>query len=340
MRISQMHVFRHADCGHNEHPISSNPISRLVEWRMDIGVVMLVKNEVQRLEGALAPILDQLAQVVVLDNGSTDGTQELLREKLGVEPIDAVRYAGAFFSKSALRNQGLAMLNTDWCLSLDADERLDPRGLHLLRQNPPPKGVAGLFLRWCNFLEHGETFDDYKCAVFRRGVTMSHIEHENAQTAVRRDGGIVEWSEAVVLEHRPEGCKDAWKRQFYRQRLAYAMEKEPDVPRYPWFAGYAAYHQGQLDEARGWLQRAADSTHPLYPVERLNARVVLTAMAARQDDFDSSRQHFDLACRLFETVRNDFEVRINRWVEPWIEETAAKLDARKLEDIQAPRFAH
>lgn len=126
MRISQMHVFRHADCGHNEHPISSNPISRLVEWRMDIGVVMLVKNEVQRLEGALAPILDQLAQVVVLDNGSTDGTQELLREKLGVEPIDAGRDAGAFFSKSALRNQGLAMLNTDWCLSLDADERLDP----------------------------------------------------------------------------------------------------------------------------------------------------------------------------------------------------------------------
>lgn len=307
---------------------------------MEIGVVMLVKNEVQRLEGALAPILDQLAQVVVLDNGSTDGTQDLLRERLGVEPIDAGRDAGAFFSKSDLRNQGLAMLHTDWCLSLDADERLDSCGLEALRRNPPPKEVAGLFLRWRNFIEKGETFDDYKCAVFRRGVTMSHIEHENAQTAVRRAGGIVEWSDAVVLEHRPEGCKDAWKRQFYRRRLTYAMQREPDVPRYPWFAGYGAYHQGHDHEAHEWLSRAADSSHPLYPVERLNARIVLTALAARQGDIDETRRHSLLALNLFEAVRNDFEVKINHWLEPWLNETTRNLRDGALAEIVAPRFAH
>ncbi|MEZ5586128.1 MAG: glycosyltransferase family 2 protein [Sedimenticolaceae bacterium] len=307
---------------------------------MDIGVVMLVKNEVQRLEGALAPILDQLAQIVVLDNGSTDGTQDLLRERLGIEPIDAGRDAGTFFSKSVLRNQGLGMLHTDWCLSLDADERLDPRGLDALRKNPPPDGVAGLFLCWRNFLEHGETFDDYKCAVFRRGVTMSHIEHENAQTAVRRAGEIVEWTDAVILEHHPEGCKDAWKRQFYRQRLAYAIQQEPDVPRYPWFAGYAAYHQQQYDEASVWLNRAAESTHPLYPVERLNSRVVLASMAARQQDFDVSRHHVGLARRLFHEVRDDFEVRINHWIQPWLEDAEEKLANGRADAISAPRFAH
>lgn len=307
---------------------------------MDVGIVMLVKNEVRRVGDALAPLLDQLSQVVVLDTGSTDGTQDLLRERFAIEPIDTAALAGPLFSKAKLRNHGLAMLRTDWCLSLDADERLDPAGFAALRAAEPADGIGGLFLRWHNVLEQGETFDDYKCALFRRGFTMTHLEHENSQTAVRREGSIAVWSDAVVLEHRPEGCKDAWKRAFYRERLAHAMYEEPDNPRYTWFAGYGAYFQDDLATAEPWLTHAADSAHPLYPVERLNARVVLTALAARQGRHDAARQHLAQALNLFDRLRDDFEVRINFWLEPWLDETVQLVDAGRFDMIAAPRFAH
>jgi tetratricopeptide (TPR) repeat protein len=117
------------------------------------------------------------------------------------------------------------------------------------------------------------------------------------------------------------------------------MRLKPDVPRYPWFAGYAAMREGKFAEARGLLTRAAESRHPLYPVERLNARVMLTALSARQGQKQEAMAHYQLAKNHWSKVRHDFEVQVNWWLEPWFEKTAIMISSDKIEDITSPRFA-
>lgn len=300
---------------------------------------MLVKDEARRIEGALAPILDQLSQVIVLDTGSTDGTLDILRERLGVEPVRARLDDRKYGSFADLRNRGLAALATPWCLTLDADERLAPDGFRELRRHTPRADIGGVFLRWRNHTEHGEVFDDYKCAVFRRGFRKVGLIHENVQPSLRNAGAIAQWSDAVVLDHRPEARKDGIKQQMYRDRLRYAMQREPDNPRYPWFAGYVAMREARIDEARRLLRRAATTPHPGFPVERLNARVVLASLAAADGDERAVRRHCLLAGHLLQRVQHDFEVRANTWLGPWLRGALARLEAGRLDAVSPPRFA-
>ena len=110
---------------------------------MDVGLVMLVKNEVKSVEAALAPILDQFAEVTVYDTGSTDGTQDLLRERLRIEPLPASLESAVCGNLASLRNRGFARLKTHWRMTLDADERLAPDGFKQLRKVRVPNEVGG-----------------------------------------------------------------------------------------------------------------------------------------------------------------------------------------------------
>jgi len=215
---------------------------------MDVGIVMLVKNEVNSVEAALAPILDQVAEVIVYDTGSTDGTQDLLRERLRIEPLSASLDAAICGNLASLRNQGFARLKSPWQMTLDADERLAPEGFRDLRKTKISNAVGGQFLCWKNHLSDGTVFEDYKCSIFRKGLRHSGLVHDTVQPALRRAGLRADWSDAVVLEHFPDPAKAQAKRQRYQQRLHCAMGRDPDNPRYPWFYGYAAFLQGERNE--------------------------------------------------------------------------------------------
>ncbi len=48
---------------------------------MRIGLCMIVKDEANRIAGALDGVIDLFDQVTVIDTGSTDGTLDILRER-------------------------------------------------------------------------------------------------------------------------------------------------------------------------------------------------------------------------------------------------------------------
>ena len=117
------------------------------------------------------------------------------------------------------------------------------------------------------------------------------------------------------------------------------MGRDPDNPRYPWFYGYAAFLQGEQNEARKWLQKAAESSNPWFPVERLNARMVLAAEAASSGEITLARQHLRRAKALFTQENTDFEVAVNRVMAPWLEEAVRLIDTTQPHRIDLPRFA-
>jgi len=82
-----------------------------------ISVALITKNEEHNLARTLASV-QWANEIIVVDSGSADKTEEIARE-----------YGARFFVKpwegfAAQKNAALAKCNSDWILSLDADEEV------------------------------------------------------------------------------------------------------------------------------------------------------------------------------------------------------------------------
>ena len=87
----------------------------------DIALNAIVRNEAPNIAGFVASAKAVADELVVVDTGSTDGTQELLRREGATVIVHA--WTGDF---SAARNEALKHKSAKRVLRLDADER--PRG--------------------------------------------------------------------------------------------------------------------------------------------------------------------------------------------------------------------
>jgi GT2 family glycosyltransferase len=83
-------------------------------------VVITTKNRKEELAGAVASALEQDAkpQVLVIDDGSTDGTSELIKERFPQVRLDRVENSLGLIAQ---RNRGAAMADTPIIFSIDDD---------------------------------------------------------------------------------------------------------------------------------------------------------------------------------------------------------------------------
>jgi glycosyltransferase involved in cell wall biosynthesis len=94
-----------------------------------LSVAIIAKNE----EAMLARCLESVKgadEIVVVDTGSTDMTKEIA--KTYTDKVFDFAWCDDF---SAARNEALKHCTHDWCLSIDADEVLEPGGIEKLRQH-------------------------------------------------------------------------------------------------------------------------------------------------------------------------------------------------------------
>lgn len=86
-----------------------------------LSLCMIVKNEATTLPACLDSVRAVVDELVVVDTGSTDGTQQVAREYGAIVPEFA--WTGDF---AVARNYALQHVTGDWVLVLDADEQLVP----------------------------------------------------------------------------------------------------------------------------------------------------------------------------------------------------------------------
>ena len=109
-----------------------------------LSVIIICKNEADRIGRCLESVAGWAEEVIVLDSGSTDGTVEIARQyTTQVHQTDWPGYGRQ-------KQRALEMAGQDWVLSMDADEALDEelrREIdHVLAQSQPAH--HGYALTW------------------------------------------------------------------------------------------------------------------------------------------------------------------------------------------------
>ena len=100
------------------------------ENKYKISVVIPTLNRINTLQRALDSVINQTykpAEIIVVDNGSSDGTLKFLREQYPKITILTENKIGV----SSARNKGIKKSNNQWIALLDSDDAWHPRKLEI-----------------------------------------------------------------------------------------------------------------------------------------------------------------------------------------------------------------
>lgn len=150
--------------------------------RLPVSAVVITLNAASQLEACLRS-LAFCADIVVVDSGSTDGTQELARRH-GARVIDCP-WRGFGPQKQFAVEQAAH----DWVLCIDADERVSAELQASLGEALRASAFAAYRFPRCNrfmgrYLRHGEGYPDLSLRLFdrRRAHWSDDAVHEKVVT--------------------------------------------------------------------------------------------------------------------------------------------------------------
>jgi acetyltransferase-like isoleucine patch superfamily enzyme/glycosyltransferase involved in cell wall biosynthesis len=154
-------------------PVTTAPTPRAVKTPVD--VLVMTFNERVNLPHALASVMDWAANVFVVDSGSTDGTQDIARDR-GAHVVEHAWEGYARQKNWAIDN---LPLESPWVFILDADEAITPAlrdEIHALCSRPPGEvEQAGFYVnRYLLFMgrriRHAGYFPSWNLRLFKRGL--------------------------------------------------------------------------------------------------------------------------------------------------------------------------
>jgi cellulose synthase/poly-beta-1,6-N-acetylglucosamine synthase-like glycosyltransferase/peptidoglycan/xylan/chitin deacetylase (PgdA/CDA1 family) len=198
-----------------------------------VSVVVPAYNERAGIEAAVRSLLasDHPVEVVVVDDGSTDGTADLV-ESLGLPRVRVLRQANA--GKPAALNTGIAAASYDLLVMVDGDTVFEPGTVRTLVQpfadprvgavsgNAKVVNRGGLLGRW-QHIEYVVGFNLDR-RLFDLGECMPTVP--GAVGAFRRDalvraGGVSDATLAEDTDLTMAVCRDGWRVVYEEDAVAW-----------------------------------------------------------------------------------------------------------------------
>jgi glycosyltransferase involved in cell wall biosynthesis len=132
-----------------------------------LSVVIVCKNGAKVIEETIKSFSGLTDDISVYDNGSTDGTQEIVKR------IEAKLFEGSWEGFGKTKNKANVLAKYDWILSLDADEAIDDELKKSLLSLDLSNEMIVYEIRFKNFLGNkwlrfGEWGDDKHIRLFNR----------------------------------------------------------------------------------------------------------------------------------------------------------------------------
>lgn len=249
-----------------------------------ISACLIVRDEEENLTLCLEALEPWVDEICVLDTGSTDRTVELATER-GAK-VGRFAWCDDF---AAARNACLELATSDWILSVDADELLDPESGPALRAATLVE-EAQAYLVWLDNLESAEAgkrpdFSSVGLARLYRNrpaIRWTRPVHESLMESLIALGAIELEHSGLRLVHSgylPEVVRARGKRERNLAILSTRREAEPDDLFNLYKLATTCGTLDRIDEAREILEEAWSKGRALSAGQRAS-RPFLPLVAA------------------------------------------------------------
>lgn len=238
-----------------------------------LSLCMIVKNEAETLEQCLRLARPHVDEIVVVDTGSTDGTQDIARRYADV--YDEIEWPGSF---SDARNHSFDLASGDYILVLDGDEYIEgDDAWQAIRNTIAGGGIVCVVLPVRNILPSNQIVAAdrmWQERVLRNHPMIRYMGrvHNQIQESVlayaRKTGEQIVQAEAEIMHtgyaHAPERM-----RQKYEPRVKLLVEEYTN----PRSEIYRAYYGFQLGVVYYVLQQYEEALAVLGEIDyaKLNA---------------------------------------------------------------------
>lgn len=111
---------------------SGRPLDHLHPAAASVSLVVVCFNNAPFIAEAIESALAQSQlprEIIVIDNGSTDGSAEILTRYAAQKPLIQVRFLTSNDGPGIARNHGLASATGDYVMFLDGDDLLEPNAI-------------------------------------------------------------------------------------------------------------------------------------------------------------------------------------------------------------------
>lgn len=217
---------------------------------MKLAVYAIAKNEAKHVERWYESVKDA-DEIIVLDTGSTDGTQKLLSELPGVR-VASMSFEPFRFDTARNAALNLVSLDVDYCMFMDLDETMPKGSIAAIRKAIAKTQKDMYALRLVFQFDHKrQPVVSYpREAVHKRNdFYWKYPVHE----LLANHHGQYSYEELPVqVFHEPDASKE---RSSYLSLLEMAVEENPDDPRQAQYLGREYMYQGRPFDAQMWLKR-------------------------------------------------------------------------------------
>lgn len=227
---------------------------------LPISVCIITLNEEQNLPRCLKSCADLADEIIVLDSGSTDATENIARG-----------YGARFEQQEwpgyvAQKNRVLSLATHEWVLSLDADEELSPElrsEIRLLKSAGEIGGdVSGFSMPRCvlyegRWIRHGDWYPDRLVRWFRRerakfagGKVHERLEISGRIVSLHGELHHYSFNDAADHRKRCERYARLWAEDRFEAGRDANFLAPPLHAAFRWLRGYV-FRRGFLDGAQG-----------------------------------------------------------------------------------------
>ena len=237
---------------------------------------MIVKNEAAVIERALLSAKPFISTWLIVDTGSTDATQEIIKRVMS--DISGTLVDSPWVNFGHNRSEALALCDghMDWAIMLDADDNL--------AGTPPPPDlwahteIDGIAMR----IQHG-TIWHQRVHIFRTGIDWAYqgVLHEFPVCRSRPQPRLAILPQTTYMVTRCEGARSQDPEKYKKDALLLEAEvqRNPTDSRSMFYLAQSYRDAGLTQEAITTYQRYLDLSGNAWAHERYMAYVNLITLS-------------------------------------------------------------
>lgn len=236
---------------HPSNTVTIQPKTAAGPVRQTVCLCMIVKNEAPVIARCLASVRPLITHWVIVDTGSTDGTQDIIRRELGTLPGKLHQRPWKDFAHNRSEALELARPHGDYSLVIDADDALElaPE----TRLPPLTEDCYTLDIRDGTLLYQRKQLVSNRLRWFYRGVLHEYIESQGPHSTGHVD---------IIMRRNHDGARRRDPETYRRDAriLDQALKSESDPflkTRYTFYLAQSYRDCGEPEKAlRHYLERA------------------------------------------------------------------------------------